>query len=955
MSTGMGPVSTRLETEVRDQVRRQGLVVWLDVDDNYSSFVDNLAAARGDGKFPYEVVAYRGSHLHLVMSLDSIAGGVDKAQVLVHLPGFTEDSVRTTPLYELYASGSRFRKALATLVSEAAAGRVKTDDIEAFAGKSRYSLEDADRWLAQLIAGQDVGFAGQLTAKGLTVVVQELLGADEGAGALVVPENVDLLWNQLAAWTGMPSDWCPQHLRKTNPTGEEVAFAVSSWAMCVEYVADLQRAPVDVHLKPAVKLPPAVVKLCGELCVTLRGERHSAFYQRTADEAEAVIDAEVEAARAEDLGKIDTFRFEEEVILRAAIAALTSGDWKVAGDLATLRLDGGSFWVRSNPSRTSAWQLVAAAATLGRALDSAGASPGKGRDLDCLVDSYRTRGSAADRAHRHLEQRRLALLYPQLPQFEALRTCLDAVRLRWRDWADGWARDFNVACKEQGFLPSTDLQQRTLFDQVVKPLTTSSAPTALFVVDAFRYEMAEELRDALSEMKGTQLQLHPRLAELPSVTEVGMNVLAPVASSGRLRPLVKNGRIQGFSAGEFTVSNPDTRKRAMQERVGGGTCPWLTLEEVLGRDASSLKQAVSRARLVVVHSQEIDNAGEKGAGLAVFDHVIQRLRAAWRLLQEAGVRKFVFTADHGFLLLDDVVKSVQAHGRKIDPTRRYVISPVAADHTGEVRVSLADLGYEGTDEHLMFPDSTAVFDTGKRPVSFVHGGNSFQERVVPVLTAQHKYPVGGNTHAYTVEARAGEELAGMQCILGKVEIASTGVLDFGGKKEVELSLRAPEAVGMRTELCHMRGAARIAGGSLHVRVGEPFELFFRLLGTTDTRVRLEFVSPSGDAPLGTGAIDGRFAVTADRAARDTAPTKATEPSSVLWLDELADAGVRQVFAHLAAHGTVTEPEATKMLGSPRAYRKFAREFENHAAKAPFSIRIDVVSNVKRYVRIGVST
>ena len=91
----------------------------------------------------------------------------------------------------------------------------------------------------------------------------------------------------------------------------------------------------------------------------------------------------------------------------------------------------------------------------------------------------------------------------------------------------------------------------------------------------------------------------------------------------------------------------------MHGRVGGTTCPLLTLEDVVSRDVASLKQSIARARLVIVHSDEIDRAGEEGVGPAVFDQVLQKLRAAWKLLRDVGVRRFVFTADHGFLLIDD--------------------------------------------------------------------------------------------------------------------------------------------------------------------------------------------------------------------------------------------------------------------------------------------------------------
>ena len=65
---------------------------------------------------------------------------------------------------------------------------------------------------------------------------------------------------------------------------------------------------------------------------------------------------------------------------------------------------------------------------------------------------------------------RAALLYPLLPEFETLRACLDGMRRAWRGWADAWAREFSALCMARGFLPGAGYQQRTLFDEVVRPL-----------------------------------------------------------------------------------------------------------------------------------------------------------------------------------------------------------------------------------------------------------------------------------------------------------------------------------------------------------------------------------------------------------------------------------------------------------------------------------------------------
>ena len=975
-----GPVSEALEADLRSWVRRHGIVIWLDLDGHYTGVVDRLIAARANGALPYEVKAFRGSHLDLMMALEGLVGGTSMPQLVVHLPGFNEDTVRQTPLLELYAAGVRYRKSLDTLVNEAAGGKVRPEQIAAFQAQGELSLEGADAWLSASIADGDSGIGAQLRAMHPTAILDDLLSGGFVAKQLA-QGNADAVWERLRVATGLATDWIDRTLPSAQVRPSDAAFAAASFCLCVEYIDDLRRPPVAEVLEGMSGLPRPVIDTCRAVAAHLR-ERHAVFYKRTADETEALLVDEVDAAKAEDLGRVDTFRFEEDTILDAALACWTTRDWDAAAEWASLRLGSeptmGSYWLREDPTRQSVWQLIADAAALGQAIVRAGKHLTAKESLDAAIDFYTERGAAVDQAHRHLEQRRLALLYPQLPEFETLRARLDEMRTLWRAWADAWARDFNELCLRHGFLPEPGRQQRTLFDEVVRPMTQEPGTTALFVVDAFRFEMGDELYRQLAGESSTTVHLKGRLAELPSVTEVGMNVLAPVSSQGKLAPSLSDtngGRIQGFSTGEFRVSDPESRKRAMHGRVGGTSCPWLTLEEVVSRDSGSLKRAVAQARLVVVHSIEIDNAGEKGVGPAVFDHAMQKLRAAWRLLRDAGVRRFVFTSDHGFLLLDETAASAVTHGRKIDPKRRHVFSEHGADHSGEVRVALADLGYEGVEGHVMFPETTAVFDTGRRSMSFVHGGNSLQERVIPVLTVVHRAAAGGSTARYSATASALEGVAGMHCIQGRLELADQTAFGFSGPTEVEVSLRVPEADDVRVELCQVRGKARIVGGAVLAAVAERFELFFRLSGPAASRVQVELFHGSQRYEVTPCVPDARFAVAATRSPSTlpppaVAPTKA-EPSvtsvasvtrvaasvtgvaASAWLLDLPEeGGIRQVFEHLEVHGTVTETEASNMLGGPRAARRFAVHFEEYAQKAPFGVRIDMQAGSKRYVREG---
>ncbi len=952
-----GPVSTTLEADLRATVRKHGVVAWLDADGHYTGFVDRLAAARADHpeQVPFALLAYRGSHLALMLAAEGLAAGVERTSLVVHLPRFTEDRVKASPVLEMYAAGVRYRKGLDTLVTEAAAGRVRPDVIKAFLAEPDLTLDRADAWLAALLDDRAGGLAAQLQAISLPSLVDDLLSSGFVAGRVGSPPDLAVLWEQLGARTGLTPAWREHALSARIVRPEDVAFAVCSWALCVEYVFDLGRAPVGARLQAVVGLPVTVVTACCTLAAHLR-ERHARAYARWADETEVWLADEVAVAKPRDLGKIDTLRFEEDVVLRGALDAMASEpeDWKQVLAWAAPRVAGGSFWVRQDDGRLGAWQLVAAAAKLGQAIEAAGdrlaGRPGAMGGLAGAVERYVAHGAAVDQAHRHLEQVRAARIHTPLPERDTVRLRLGEVREAWRTWADQWARDFNALCRQDGFLPGPSLQQRTLFDEIVRPMTAEHGVTALFMVDALRYEMAEELYRTLANLPASTVQLKARLGELPTVTEVGMNVLAPVATNGKLKPALSDGKVLGFSTGEFRVNDPETRRRAMADRVGGATCPLLTLDEVLGRDAASLKLAIARANLVVVHSQEIDTAGENGVGPNVFESVLQRLRAAWQLLREAGVRRFVITADHGYLLLDETAReSAQAHGRKVDAKRRHVFSPVPADHTGEARVSLADLGYEGVPGHVMFPETTAVFDTGKRGMSFVHGGNSLQERVIPVLTVVHRAPAGGGTQRYEVKASARDGVAGMHCIEARIDSLAQGALAFGGVQELDIGLRIADGPDVRVEVCDVRGAASRVAGAIRAKVGDSFEVFFRLTGTAESRVRVEVQHPGAEAEVVSCTLDTRFLVGV--AAGVVAAARASPArESDAWLALLPEGGARQVFAHIAAHGAVTESEANGMFANPRGLRAFALAFETYAAKAPFGVRIETVGGTKRYVR-----
>ena len=277
-----------------------------------------------------------------------------------------------------------------------------------------------------------------------------------------------------------------------------------------------------------------------------------------------------------------------------------------------------------------------------------------------------------------------------------------------------------------------------------------------------------------------------------------------------------------------------------------------------------------------------------------------------------------------------------------------------------VNVSLSALGYDGLEGHLLFREDTAVFATGNAGATFVHGGNSLQERVIPVLTVKRSRP-GGKTHtAYSVEAQQQKDAVGLRRVKVRVKVApdDTGQLAFVAAREVALAIRAVGQPEVSSVLKDLSGPGTIRDGALRLPIAEEWsEVFFTLEGASSEPVRIELFHPEGTERVQGCQLEEWFQVdwrqgAAPKEVPGGEATPVPEERALDWADELPE-GPREVFRHLAAHGSITEEEVTRMLGgSPRAFRRFSVQFEEHARRVPFRVRIEAGVEGKRYVREG---
>jgi hypothetical protein len=429
-----------------------------------------------------------------------------------------------------------------------------------------------------------------------------------------------------------------------------------------------------------------------------------------------------------------------------------------------------------------------------------------------------------------------------------------------------------------------------------------------------------------------------------------MNALAPVGKAGRLT-LAGGTGFHGFKTGEYTVRRPEERVRAMGDRSvdnlrkGRKKARGVTLVDVCTWSTTSLKKSCGDADLIVVHSKEIDDAGEANVGLATFETWLQHIKSAWSHLRNIGVNEFVFTADHGFLLQDHTTRE-KPYGSKRDPSRRHILSPDARAEDGMVNVSLSALGYDGQAGYLLFRRDTAVFATGKVGTTFVHGGNSLQERVIPVLTVSHRQRPQVGIAGYLIDAEALPDLLGYSRL--RVRVTPSLQLSFVGTQALTLALRVPERPDVHVTIKEAIGA-EVLNQEVRLAIGDTWvEVLFDLRGLHDERTRIELFHPEGTELVEPYTVEAYFSVAGT--GRKDAATPLTAAEDAAWQDRFEDATVRGVFRHLQQHGSVTEQELNQMLGSPRHVRRFALAFDEHVQKVPFSVRIETTSSGKRYVK-----
>lgn len=783
----MNPFATYLHEQLEDKLRDRRVVVWYDPSREFAPFIEGLAAEGEDvglkwvrlGEVKTRLVVFGGSYFALRMRLESLVSGNRPQPLLIYLPGEKRDA-RGSVLMELEKAGMTWEPQMKRMARNV----------------MRQSFSDGviDEMLAPaaLTYGDVVGLLQQSSGERGSLL-NIVFGTQDNVAA-VANWVADASFDKPVQEKGAARELLKlvenragfKGLTESDLAGGRQKF--SRYLLLAEFRDDLRcEPPATIAMIPA----PAMKEhreFCRKVLDHLR-TRHMAAFQSMADVVEHEFGLAEAGIEATDLGRIDTFRFEEKAMLYRCGEVLADGEHDSAAELVSVH--SASFWARLDFSRRQAqWEVCDLSASLGMEAAKVEAELAKLSSTTNSRDIVK-RYVAENGWHRlDLLHRRLEARVARMEEEPETEKSINLIRAKVESVLRALAERFGQALERDKWLVADTLHQTKIWATKVAPL---AGKVAVFHVDAMRFEMGADLAGQLPEAK--DLKVEAAIGVLPSITPLGMAALLPGAAES-YSVVELSGKL-GARVGGQVLTDAKARMDHLKARMPDATD--ITLERLLQESPSKVQQKLGKARVIVVRSQEIDALGEKNELLArnVMDTVIGNLARAIRRLGGFGFEHFVLTADHGHQFSarkEDDMKLEAPSGGTLELHRRCWIGKGANAPSGTVNVKAPELGYDSNLE-FVFPTGIGVFHSGGG-LAYHHGGFSLQELIIPVITFRLK--------------ESGPETTGATVRISEHPEAITN-RTFGVKLDVEADLLSTEPLNVRVLL--------ISGGEEAGRAG----------------------------------------------------------------------------------------------------------------------------------------
>lgn len=259
---------------------------------------------------------------------------------------------------------------------------------------------------------------------------------------------------------------------------------------------------------------------------------------------------------------------------------------------------------------------------------------------------------------------------------------------------------------------------------VASSVLAENGRVAVVLADALRFDLGHLLAERL-RCRGFEVETVPTLAELPSVTQVGMAAIQTPAWKDR-EVAVETGTAWYPKVEGKVLRNRDDRLGQLRSQYPDATA--VELADV-GR-----RRLPARSGQLVVFASAIDEQGDAlpQVGVDVLERLTWDIADAVEQLLNAGVSTVAVVPDHGFVL---VPHGYELHRVEAPPAGagtarswRYAVGHPSSSE-GALRLPATKAGWHG-DATVSFPRGLAVFSLPGEAPRFFHGGPMPQEAAV---------------------------------------------------------------------------------------------------------------------------------------------------------------------------------------------------------------------------------
>ncbi|MGA2258962.1 MAG: PglZ domain-containing protein, partial [Thermoguttaceae bacterium] len=520
-----------LSKQLAQHLAERAVVVWYDPRREFTGYVTELAGGARPKPCRLDAVTVGDVETQLCCAENSLYGvklgveghvAVDRPKALVlYLPGYTR-AQQTSPLAELELGGMMWEPQLKREARRVLKTRYGDGQIDQMLQSENVTYADVVGLLDDDVIVKALLSVIVAEARGDNAVILACWLADPSYDSTIMEKLADAELRQLVA-SRLGLEIAPEMPM------DEARRRVARYVLLSEFRSDLQAEPpatVQMVPRPSTKDQLEMVR---RVATELR-RRHPAAYVATADAVEQEFSLSAQSIPPEVLGEIDTFRFEEALLLTYTGNLIFCGQYGKA--LEAVRQRRQSFWSQQDFRRQEQWRACEMMAELGQAVDAVGNELfAIGTAAARWVEGYTAPEGwhRVDLLHRRLESAQAAMSH----EVESEKA-LCRVRNEYNALLGKMTRGFVAALKESGWSIPAQLQQTNIYSRKV---AVGGEPVAYFLVDAMRYEMGVELARQLDGAE--QLSLEPAVAALPTITPVGMAALLPGAEGSF--SVVENG------------------------------------------------------------------------------------------------------------------------------------------------------------------------------------------------------------------------------------------------------------------------------------------------------------------------------------------------------------------------------------------------------------------------------